>query len=345
MKIWQRYIFFQIAKTFLFILIAIFTIYILVDLSINGVQLLFDEGVLFSDAALYYSRQFAMHLELFLPLTLLFTTLRVLFDLNMHREWAALQAAGLSSKKLLLPFFFFASLLTAICYINSQWFAPDALDEASAFKYQHLKKKKKRSPVFTLSLSDDSELIYQHYDPKKKELSDVFWIKTPNDIWHFKILEIPHMNARFADHFIQKDQLIKNNSFDTITLTDLPWDPNASLSRFVPFENRPISTLFSQAKTASSAKAGIFSHLYYKLALPLLSFLILFAISPIALRFSRNLSPFLIAACSLFGFIALKTILDGMLILGENQVLPASFAIWSPLILLFALSLRPFLRL
>lgn len=351
MKIWHRYLFGHLIKTFLFILFCVFAIYVIVDLSVHGVRFLSRAATTFADLALYYLRSFARHLELFLPLTLLLASLKVLVDLNAHHELVALQMAGLSRKTLLRPFFAFAALLTFACYANSQWLAPDAQEAADAFRIQHSRKKKKvkREHVYNIALDDDSELVYQSFDEEKKELFDVFWIKSEGDIWHMKYLGIgrKHPQGRYVDHFQRngKGQFEKTESFSEKSFPRLPWDDDATLERFIPFENRSLSTLLSQASALTADRPSIFCYLHYKIAVPLLPFFILIAISPIAMRFTRTRSTFLIVAVSLFTFVGLMIVLDGMLILGENQVIPGYLAIWGPIALLFAFSFPRFAKM
>ena len=350
MKIWHRYLFGHLIKTFLFLLVCLFATYVIVDLSVHGVRFLSQAATYLSDVALYYVLNFAKHLELFLPLPLLLSSLKVLIDLNTHHELVALQMAGLSRKTLLRPFFAFAAMLTFVCYANSQWLAPEAQDAADAFRSQHLRKKKvKREHVYNVALDDDSELIYQSFDEKKKELFDVFWVKGENDLWHMKYLRIDlkHPQGRFADHLQrnEKGQFEKIESFSEKSFPDLPWNEDATLERFVPFENRSLSTLLVQARALTADRQSIFSHLHYKIAVPLLPFFIIIAISPIAMRPGRTHPTFLIVALSLFIFIGLMIILDGMLILGENQVLPGYIAIWGPIALLFASSFPRFAKM
>lgn len=349
MKIWQRHLLGQLIKTFVFLLCCLFTIYVIVDLAIHGVRFISSEKTTCREVCFYYLQTFSALLELFLTLTFLLASMRVLFDLNEHRELVALQMAGLSRKRLLAPFFLFAAFISAICYINSQWFAPDAQDVADAFMIAHkpLPKKTKRIHVYSISLEDDSELVYQSFDREKQELFDVFWIRTPSDIWHMKYLEIAPLQGRFVNHLTRNHnkQLEKSESFILKNFPELPWDEGAILQKFVPFENRPISALLAASASDSAERPSVLSHLYYKLLVPLMPFLVLFAIGPISIHFSRNRPLFLIAAKALFGFIALKVILDGMLILGENQVLPAVIAICAPIVLVLAFSLPSFVRM
>lgn len=347
MKIWIRHILGQLIKTYFFLLICLFSLYVIVDLSAHGVRFLSKSSA--SEIALYYLYSFSSFLDLFLTLTFLLTILRVLFDLNHHRELVALQVAGLSKKRLLTPFFAFAAFLSLVSYLNIEYLAPSAQDVALAFKISHKPKKKKEDTihVYSVFLPDNSELVYQNFDRSKQELFDVFWLRSPHDIWHMKTLQIDPLRGHYVNHLKRNAnrQMEKAESFVVRDFPDLPWSEEVALNRFIPFQNRSLSTLFVQACSDSAQRSSILSHLYYKLLSPLMPFLVLFAIGPICMRFSRNQPLFLIIAASIFAFISIKVVLDGMLILGENQVLPATAAIFGPIVLAFAFSLPAFARM
>ncbi len=63
------------------------------------------------------------------------------------------------------------------------------------------------------------------------------------------------------------------------------------------------------------------------------------------MHYTRTKATFLIAALSIFCLLGIKTILDGMLILGENQVIPSYIAIFSPVMLVLCLTLPGFMRM
>src|SRR5690606_13695515 len=155
MKIWQKYIFLKLLKTFCFFLLCLFFIYVIIDLSAHGVR--FFSKTSFSEIALYYLNSFSTLLDLFLTLTFLLSSLKVLFDLTMHREIVALQMAGLSKKRLLFPFFLFASLIALTSYMNLQWIAPFAGEYSSDFKTAYKSKKKsEKIKIYTVSFEDES---------------------------------------------------------------------------------------------------------------------------------------------------------------------------------------------
>ena len=342
MKIWHRYIFFHLNKIFWFFLFSIFILYTLVDLSIHGIGFFSHGNTSFLNIATYYLYTFSSQLTFFFPLTFLIASLKVLLDLNTHHELVAFQMAGISKNKLLLPLFTFAFFLSFISYANQQWLSPQAMNSTYAFEKQHSKKKQKerKIPLFIAALQDKSELVYQ--EVQKETLFDVFWIKSHNEIWHIKSLNMGLIppEGKWVDHFQRNKQHLfeKTENFKHHLFPEIALDDNVFLEAFVPFENRSLSTLFQQSFRPTNERKSVVSHLHYKLATPLLSFLILFLIAPFTLSFSRTKPLFLITAMSLFSFVGFMTLLEGMLILGENQVLAGPIAIWGPF--LFVLSLR-----
>jgi len=350
MKIWQKYLFRKLFFTFFFITIALFSIYTTIDLSIHGVRFLTlgPEATLL-DLFLYYLRQFAMHLDLFLPLSFLLSLYKVLFALNTHLELIALQMAGLSKKKLLLPFFFFATILSTICYLNHEYFAGEATAAAAAFKSSHTKKIKiaRTLHLQTLLFDDQSELIFQSFDPEKKEFFDAYWI-SDKDLWHMKTLSIAKQppTAYFADHLVRENKLlVKQESFVEKEFPTLPLDETTTPKVFIPFESRPLSTLFLESSVPSIEAPSVKTHLHYKLALPLFPLLILLSASPFALSFSRHKRVFLIISLSLFAFLVYLTLFDSLLILGENSVLPPLLAMWFCPTIVTLFSLRRFAKI
>ncbi len=348
MKIWQKYLLRQFSFTFTFFLLCLFIVYVLIDFSIHGVRFLTSgpkAGAL--DFIVYYLQYFAQHLDLFLPLTFLLSMYKVLFHLASHFELVALQMAGLSRKKLLLPLFFFASLLSLFGWINHEYFVGNAIVAADEFKASHSKsgKKNRSGDHFqTLVLEDQSELVYQSFDPQKKEFFDVFWIRSEGDFWHIKKLffaSFPPIGY-FADHLVRETLLQKQESFEEKIFKEMPLAPTTAPKPFIPFESRPISALFLEARLGG---AGVKTHLHHKLALPLLPLLVLLAAAPFTFAFSRQRPTLLIVSLSLFGLIASLTLLDSFLILGENKVFPPALAIWTLPLLIAFFSCKRFAKL
>lgn len=339
--IWKRYLFKQIFQVFCFVLLCLFAVYVVIDLSVHGVRFARSDNL---EVLLYYLRMFSMHLDLFMPLSFLLASLKVLFDLNARHEFIALQMAGLSLKRLLLPFFIFGATLSLIGYANHEWFAPQSIALAQTFKASHSKKKRVvREHVHTIPLSDHSELVYHSFDAEKNELSDVYWVRSDREFWHMKTLNLDEKMGYFVDQLKAVDgKVVKTESFDKKAFADLTVKtPKA----FVPFESRSLSTLFEESKNISTDRINILLHLHHKLAVPLLSLLALFAAAPFALFYARSRPTFLIVSLSLFAFVTVMTLFDSLLILGENKVIPPIVAMWIIPITTLALFSRRFAKL
>jgi lipopolysaccharide export system permease protein len=333
MKIWERHLLGRLFKTLALILAALFCVYVLIDLSIHSVRFLAGKaGVL--KLFLYYLHSFSRHLDLFFSLAFLLTILRVLIDLAQNSELIALHMAGLSKLRLSRPLFMTALCLTLLSYANAQWLAPDSLESIDMFRVEHAKRKKTalREHVNAITLDDGSEIVYQSFDPQEKTVFDVYWIRNKKNLWHIKTLELgqPHLIGHHVDCFQRSSngqiELVK--SHELLPITDLPISESTAMQKFISFENRPLATLFIQSFRKSADKSAIRAHLHYKLSIALLPLLIALTLPPSLLGFSRTMPIFLIASASLFVLIAFLTLLDGMLILAENKVLPPAFSIW-----------------
>lgn len=350
MKIWIRYLLIRLFSTAIFILICLFGIYLVIDLSIHSVRFFADGQAKTAAILLYYIHSYSVHLDLFFALSFLLSSLKVLFDLTHHLELVALQMAGLSKQRLTLPIFILAGVMSLTSYANAEWLSPQALDSIDTFRSEHAKRKKQaqREHVHALTLDDGTEVIYQRFDSHEKNLFDTYWIKSPDEIWHMKILDLQQtpIVGRFVDHFLRNEsgQIVIADSLRTRDFPEIPLNTADALQKFIPFENRPIATLFIQSFSHSADLEMIRSHLHYKIILPLLPVLIALALPPFILRFSRQIHTFLIAACSIFALVTAMTILDGLLILAENRVFNPFFAFWIPFFLSLFILVRRFLK-
>jgi len=345
MKIWQRYLFRQIATVFLFILFSLFTVYLFIDLSVHSIRF-FKAGYVASELTLYYVYSFSSLVDLFVPLAFLLASLKVLSDLTIHLELLSLQMARLSMKKILVPFFFLATLLTVVSYANHEWLAPKATVYLHTFKSNHISKNKTKH-VQTTILADNSELVYHHLDRKKEELSDVFWIRSPTDIWHMKKLSFKTAppTAYFADHLTaQEGKLMKSESFDQKSFDGLVLNGKLTPTKFHPVETRSLSKLLRESSIKSLDQPRIQTNLHYKLATPLLTFLILFAVAPFTLIHTRNRHTFLTVTLSLLAFIVVLILFDALTVLGVNKIIEPWIAMWIVPILICVGSVRRFAK-
>jgi len=261
--------------------------------------------------------------------------------MNFQNELISLQMSGISPLKLSYPIFFIAIILSFISYFNLEVLSPTSSKYIEDFKNLHTRSKKHKKltkPIHSILLKDNTKLIYQKYDRKNKKLYDVFFIKSIDDIWHIKYLNIKTDPKKgfFVDHFIRENgKLKKKESFDSY---DFLLNKIKS-SSFDLIENRANSTLFlgwiNKNFTTSKEKAEMAANLNYILAIPFFPFLIALSILPICIKFSKKNLFFIITAISLFCYIGFYSFMDSMLILSENRVGSPFFLIWLPIFFSF----------
>ncbi len=344
MQTWQRYFFREIIKTFLFFLFSFFFIYSLIEYSMRMDDFFKDHNLQIREVVLYYVNQFLKRLDFLLPMALLLSTIKVLTTLTTRSEWIVLQAAGLSSRKLLRPFFIVACGSSLLIYANFQFFLPPALRSIDDFRINHFHGShmaQHRELIHLIPLKDNSKLIYQTHDAQNHRLFDVLWIKNINDIWRIKYLNADptYPLAQCVDHIVRTPSgiLEKADSHDQILLHELKWHPRMARKGLAPFEQRSISELshlLSQAKSSPYEIPKISTALCFKLAVPLLSPLIVAALAPFCLVFSRQRHFFLLYAIALFSLFALYVLLDSLTILSDSGLISPLLAAPVPLALL-----------
>jgi len=334
----MRTLFKEGVKSLVFFLISIFVVYVIIDFSTFSVRFFKNSTPDLFNLFLYYVHHFIRYLDIFLPLTLMLAIIRVLSDRQAHNEITPLLLAGISRKKLLIPFAMIALILTGICYLNFEFLVPKSLDYIEDFRKSHSKKSlltPQKQKIGIAALKDGTNLVYQ----KKEEnaLIDVFWILSNDEVWHMKKLVLSKPPKGFyVDHIqrVESRAFEKVESFENFIFTEMSRPNIAKKSSFIPYENRSLSRLTNQITHqkyfSDEEKANILTHLHLKLAMPLLSLIILIALPPYLFAFTRKPRTYIISTVALASFVIFFTLIDSAAILGENQVLSPSMAIWIP---------------
>lgn len=356
-KIWQRYILGNLLKGFLFFLFCFFFLYSLIDFSTHAQDFFVKGSLNFPKFSSFYSYQFIKRLELLLPLSLLISSIRTLTTLNANRELVALQASGLSLKKIFRPFFQLAIVCSLLGYCNEEVFIPKwtaSFTEAKHARTKNPLKKFSHKQFTVLSLNDSSKLIYQRFDPEKNAFFDVYWISSFNDIWRMKYLSADPKEpvGQFVDHIVRnKDGLLeKTESFDLKHISSLKWDFHQLNKKQSSIKHQKISQLTklmleNKDNQSFHLKSEIQTYFFRKLAMPLLPFLILIGVLPFCIRYSRIPPIFMIYGPSLLAFVVFFMLMNAMTIIGENRIIPPFIAVFSPLILFLTLTGKRFYKI
>ena len=352
--IWQRYFLREICKVFFLFLFGFFFLYAAIDYSVHMQDFLKDKKLQLLDLALYYGFQFIKRATLIVPLALLIATIKVMTSFAAHKEWMALQVAGVSFKRLMRPFLLVSVLCALFNGLSAEFLVPKSLGFLDKFYYEHLKHSKpenKSHAVQSITLLDNSKLIYQTRDPKTGIFFDVIWLRSIDEIWKMRSLEVGSSGAtgRYIDKIVRTKPGVfeKRESFLEKTFPEIAWEKSYVRKGYVPYENRSLSTLFRMSfaeKATSYAKMELLSQFYYKCAMPALSILVVLAIAPFCIRHARGAPVFFLYASGLFAFIGFFTLMDAALILGENRIAHPAVAILLPLTLCSAPFIWKFAR-
>lgn len=319
----------------------------MIDLSFHAIHILKKTESPFLEMGTYYALLFSGYLDVFIPFSFLVASLKVWIDLDTGNELLALQTGGVSGKKITIPFFCLAIILSLTLYLNQETFAPASKTIAHQTKSKFKRKKYRESSVKNIILKDNSQLYYLNYD--ENCLYDIFWIQSLNDIWHFEKLMIKDHEpvAFFADHFLKnaEGKIVKTASYENLLMPTIPIDETSFRTALIPLQNQSLSTLFHQAMLAPNPSDKSLTYFFSKCAQPLILFLIILTFAPIHLAYTRHKRNFLLISIALGLMVIYKALLEGMAILGENSILPPLVAIFSPPIIALAITLPKFLRL
>jgi lipopolysaccharide export system permease protein len=293
----------------------------------------------FVDLLLFYSYQFIKRSSLLLPLALLVASIKVLCSFNATRELVALQAAGIKLKTLLRPFFILAFVCCSFNWACAEKLLPHSLNSLITFDDTHYyAKRDRKEPFYVLYLKDHTKLIYQKHNKEQKQFFDVYWIRNLDDIWRIKTLSTDPKNpiAEHADHLLRQNDgtLYKAESYEKCRLNGLKWDGHLSRKGSIPIENRKLSQLFKvlfhTSEISKKQASEVLTYFSFRIVMPILSFLVVLAIAPFCIRYSRTIPVFFIYAGGLFGYIAFFTLMDACVILGKNHTLHPLVALLVP---------------
>ena len=136
MKILNRYIFRQFAKTFLFTCAAFVVLFMLINM-VEKLDKFMDRNLGFMEIARYYLLSIPSTLLVTSPVGVLLSSILVAGKLSASSELPAIRSAGVSMRQLLIPFLAGGVLICGINLLNACWLAPEAFTGITSIE-QHL---------------------------------------------------------------------------------------------------------------------------------------------------------------------------------------------------------------
>lgn len=335
MKIYRRYILAEFLRFFVFFLLCFYSLYILIDYAGHAQTFYSSQNFSWSSFFRYYGAIFLLRAEILVPIGLLLAFVKTTLRLNHQRELVAFLAGGISPPQLLRPLFLCGWAAVVLLYINQECCVPPASQEVRHTEERGKKNTRKRNlstiAIESVGLEDGSILLYGTYDPLARALSDVFWVRSVDDLTHMETLfpwkEPPE--GRLVDHFTRsKDgELLLHSRSKEQTFSDIPFQRDRLQSTLLDPDMQSLSSLWKQLyfsffEEKSDRKGRLESAFSWKIAVPWLSLLALLLPAPSTLHFSRRQPLFLLYVRPLFTLLALYLFLDALKTVTNRQILP-----------------------
>ncbi len=169
MTLLDKYILKQLLVTLLFSLVALCTIFIVVNLLDNLDEFL-DQNATFLTIAKYYIYFLPDIMELLIPVAMLISTLFSIGRLSTNNEITAMKSGGISLYRIMLPVTAFAIVLSLFQLYFNGWIVPVANHGKFEIEQKYLNKTSEGGQIFNLYFRDNPtrNVIMQYYDAAMK---------------------------------------------------------------------------------------------------------------------------------------------------------------------------------
>lgn len=353
----ERYFYKRIALLFGFILCSMAAIYTLVDYS-SRFKLFYQATVNWQVVLFYFLARLGSLAELLLPLAFAIAFVATLGNSMMRNEILALWTSGISTRRIMRPFMISASVVAALLYLHFQFGHPTL----KAFEQRFFERTAKIAPskeLFSLTLSDQSHLLYQNFDSTSGLFFDVIWIKNLDEIYRMeKLKTIDASTMRYEGINVEKYARTSLNTalstsrdaplrqvekLPSLCIEHLPLSLEIQ-KQAIPLDSLSLTALFGQLSAPyglrrESAQADtVATLLLYRLLTPLTPLLAILVLTPPSIRVQRKSSLVLIMLMALILLFTCFTITRASLILGKKQVVAPMWAMALPFLIAFGIS-------
>jgi lipopolysaccharide export system permease protein len=169
MTLLDKYILKQLVITLTFSLVALCSIFIIVNLLDNLDEFL-DQNASFLTIVKYYIHFLPDILELLIPVAMLISTLFSIGRLSTNNEIIAMKSGGISLYRIMLPVAAFSLALSLFQLYFNGWVVPVANHKKFEIEQKYLNKTAEGGQIFNLYFRDNPtrNVIMQYYDASLK---------------------------------------------------------------------------------------------------------------------------------------------------------------------------------
>lgn len=332
--IWRSYLYKEIFKVFCLVFFSLFLLAILIDFSAHmKVFWQTDKELILG----YYLAQLSRQGELFTSVALLLANIKVLTTLNMRGEITALWASGVSLRRIVSPLLTIGVLFTLLLFFNEEFLQPKALSHLTKFEEKFFKSTESHE-IASLTLQDQSRLLYQRFDPEKKRFFDLFWIKDSDHIFRIEELS-PYEKRGYQVDVLEKEEkkIVWKASYDVLDFPEMAFEGRSLFQATLPAEWQKLSQLFFNLpprfllrRQFRDDEAKIITFFFQRLTAPLLALFVSVAPISFCLCFERKRRLFLLYSLSLALLLTYFVGISTAGILGKNHILSPFWVVITP---------------
>lgn len=355
MTILDKYIIRQFKNNLLFILLAIWLVFLLVHLIDHLADYMDKHAPLFSVVKFYlFHSPFVLILTL--PIAMLLATLFSIGQLSRRNELTAMKSAGMSLYRILLPVLFLGLAISFLSMIIGGAILPYANEKKLEVKRVEIEKGTpyRNVNLYNLLVQDQTGAIFRlkSYHTQKKFGTEVLVqrfegsrllerIEAQRISWTGTGWLLEKGRYRIFSDSLSLPQSEEYRTFDKLLRLDFKMKPKALTKREKLTEEMGYKELASYIDAKKETKQEVpkeLTDLYFKVAFPFVSFVIVLFGAPLAAN-PRRSGLAISFGVGLFVSFAYYVLLQIFRSLGYNQKLPPILAAWLVNIIFFVVGM------
>lgn len=199
MRILDRYVIKSFISTLLFSFMALYAIFLIVDM-IENLEEFLDNGMGISKIALYYFYFFPEILKLLVPVAMLLSTLFTVGRLSGLNEITAIKSGGISLYRFMAPFIILSILISGVHLYFNGWVVPKANIAKNDIEREYMNKGSSVGSIYDLYFRESPtiNLHMKSYNSDRKEGYNI-------GIEYFTSIENPRLSKSIEANSISWD--------------------------------------------------------------------------------------------------------------------------------------------
>lgn len=346
MKILDRYLIWHFITSLVYCLLLFSIIFIVID-AFNNLDDFLKNSVPAEIILSYYAYSLPAIFVQLIPVATIVSLLFTLANLNKHHEIVAMKASGISITQMLLPCLFAGAILSFTVLLFNETIVPESVITSSSIKEGLIEKGKKKLSErsiknVTLYGKNHRMIFAREYELIQQSFHDVVVLENnPNLTLKSKMTA---KKAVYRDHhwiFYNAMRYQLNHRGDILgepefipelemDLEDKPEDFISDATQTEFMNTKKLREHIERMKgSGNKPLRRLMVELYYKMALPFVSFVLILVGAPLAMQNARGgvmvgIGTSFAVVFIFYGFLSIS------LAMGKGEILPPFLSAWLP---------------